>query len=167
MSFLLEGLGSELITSLAESAGLRLPYIIHGVHAGLSANQIQKGLTAAGIGMRRSPLLSLIKGVRNSVLGAEYQRGLKFNELPSPTAFTGSQGFLKHRYAYVVRVHGRNPITGERGSQHITISTPTVLTNTSIERYVGDIMDAGFTDYHLAMDGYSLESVLVDPRFLP
>lgn len=167
MASILEGLGAELISSLTGGARTALPYIVHGVLSGLSANLIGNALTQAGLGVRRSALLTIVRSIRSTVEGAEYQRGLQPDILPAPQLFQGAQTFMRRPFAYVVKVTGTNIKTGAPATQYITISTSDVLSNESIAEYVSDIIDEGVDTYALEMDDFEITQVLTDPRFLP
>lgn len=119
------------------------------------------------MGVRRSALLAAVRSVRDSLVGAEYVKGLTAEELPDPSRFGVSSTFMKRPFAYVVKVQGENQLTGQLESRNITVSSENVLDTISIEEYVGDILEASFNTYQLAMDSYDIEQVLVDPRFVP
>lgn len=167
MSFVFGSLALEAISALTGGASEALPYIVHGVQAGLSANAIGEALTNAGMGIRRTNLLTLVRNIRGGIAGAAYQRGLSADEFPNPEFFTGAESFLSKRYAYVVTVTGENVLTGATQTQGITISTDNVLTNEELDTAVADAMEAGVQTYQMSLDTYDLERVLVDPRFLP
>lgn len=167
MASILEGLGAELIDALTGGARTALPYIVHGVLSGLSANLIGDALVQSGLGIRRSALLTIVRSIRSTVEGAEYQRGLKPNVIPSPELFQGAQTFMRRPFAYVVKVTGANTITGAPTTQFVTVSTSEVLNNESIAEYVEDILEAGVNAYALEMDDFEITQVLTDPRFLP
>lgn len=161
------GLPAEIVEILTGGAKQALPYIIHGVTQGMSANAIGEALQEAGLGVRRNSLLAAVRGVRDALSGAELTKGLGGGVLPDPSIFRGSLTFMQRPFAYVVRVFGSNALTGAEETRAITISSENVLSNDSIEQYVGDILEAGFASYQLELDSYDLEAVLVDPRVLP
>lgn len=167
MAFVFEGLAPEVIEILTGGAKAALPYIIHGVTAGLSANKIGEALQEAGLGIRRASLLAAVRGVREAIVGGEIQEGLKAEELPPPGVFRGSLTFMQRNYAYIVEVHGTNATTGAQDIRHITISSDQILSAASLEEYVGDVLEAGFGSYQLEMDSFDVTQVLVDPRILP
>ena len=167
MEFPFLGLAPEIIEILTGGAKEALPYIIHGVTAGLSANAIGEALQEAGLGVRRSSLLAAVRGVRESLTGAELVKGLTADELPDPSLFRGAYTFMSRPFAYVVQVFGTNATTGAEEIRNITVSSESVLTGESLDEYVGDILEAGFGSYQLELDSYDVTQVLVDPRFLP
>lgn len=167
MSFVFAGLAPEVIEVLTGGAKAALPYIIHGVTAGLSANRIGEALQEAGLGIRRASLLAAVRGVREAIVGGEIMEGLKAEELPPPGVFQGSLTFMQRNYAYIVEVHGVNATTGAAEVRHITVSTDSILSGAALEEYVGDVLEAGFNSYQMEMDSYDVTQVLVDPRILP
>lgn len=167
MAFVFGSLSAEAIGALTGGAAEALPYIVQGVDIGLSANLTQQALTAAGMGIRRANLLTLIRGIKAGGAGAAYQKSLSPNDLPNPQFFTGAESFLSRKYAYIVTVTGHDVFTGMTQQQQITISTDNVLTNTELDGAVADSMEAGIATYQMTLDTYDLERVLVDPRFLP
>jgi len=165
--FTFKGLAPEIISILTGGAAAALPFIVHGVTAGLSANAIGEALQEAGLGVRRNSLLAAVRGVRESLTGAELVKGLGASELPDPSIFRGSYTFMQRPFAYVVQVFGTNATTGAEETRNITISSEEVLSNDDIEQYVGDILEASYSTYNLELDSYDVTQVLVDPRILP
>lgn len=161
------GLAPEIVEILTGGAKAALPFIIHGVTQGLSANAIGEALSEAGLGVRRASLLAAVRGVRESLIGAEVQRGLRADVLPDPSLFRGSLTFMQRPFAYQVRVYGQNAMTGAEETRMITVSSESVLTNETLEQYVSDVLEASYNNYQLEMDSYDIEAVLVDPRILP
>lgn len=169
MAFIFEGLAPEVIETLTAGAQRALPYVVHAVTAGLSANAIGRALEEAGMGVRRASLLSVVRAVRETIVGAEVQRGLEGDTLPSPSLFQGSLTFMRRPYAYVVEVNGINTLTGKRTKRHITVSSGSILSNDMLEQYVGDIVEAagGESTAALEMQDFTVTQVLVDQRILP
>lgn len=155
-------------TSILSPSVLRAsPFIVQGVNAGLSANEILRTLSTAGLGIRRTEGLRYIKSVKGTFNIAGYQRGLKGNVLPNPSLFNTGRYKLSKTYSYVVRAYGTDTVTGSPAQQHITITSDTVLTNDDIAGEVEATLEQGIQSYRLQLDGYDLEAVLTDPAFIP
>lgn len=162
-----EGLGAEVLGALTGSARTALPFIISGVSQGLSANSILSALQAGGIGIRRANLLTLVNAYRGTFAAAELQRGVPPSAVPPASLFSPAATFMKNPFAYVLSVTQQNNITGAVGTRHITISSPTALSNDQIAEYAEEIMASAENDYHATYLSHSIDEVLVDPRYMP
>lgn len=162
-----EGLGAEVLGALVGGAREALPYIVHGVSAGLSANRIGQALAEAGLGIRRSNLLTLVRAYQGTFEAAGIQRGLPSNALPPSYIFFPSATFMKNPFAYILKATVQNNITGLVGTRSITVSSPTALTNEQIADYAENILVSAESDYHVSYLSHTIEEVLVDPRYLP
>lgn len=161
------GILGSFIGALSPSIIRASGFINQGLALGLSANEIARTLSTAGLGVRRTDLLSYVRTAKNAFGAATYQKGLKGDILPNPSNFSGSRYFMKRRYAYVVQITGHNPITGESGTVFRTISTDTVLTNDQWEQEAAFIASGEGGSTPWVADRYDLNAVLTDPRFLP
>jgi len=162
-----EGLGAEVLAAVTGGATEALPFIIHGVSRGLTANAIGRALSLGGMGIRRGNLLTLVRAYRGTFESAQAQRAMPADAIPLPSLFFPSATFMKNPFAYVLRVTQQNNITGLLGTRHLTVSSPHALSNSQIAEYAEEIMAAAETDYHATYVSHTLEEILVDPRYLP
>lgn len=162
-----EGLGAEVLSALTGGARTALPFIISGVSQGLSANAILTQLQAGGMGINRSNLLTLVRAVRGNLGTAAVYNKLSAPEIPPSYIFTPSATFMRNPFAYVLKVTQQSNLTGLYGTRNITISSPNALSNEQIEEYAEEIFADSDSDYHATYVSSSIESVLVDPRYIP
>jgi hypothetical protein len=161
------GLGAEVLSALTGRARQALPFIISGVSQGLSANAIAQALTAGGMGMRRSRLLKIVQAARGNFATATIYRNTPAAEVPPSYIFFPSTTLMENPFAYILRVTERNTVTGLLGTRHITVSSPVALSNDQIEAYAEKIYAQSLYDYHATFESFDIDSVLVDPRYIP
>ena len=162
-----EGLGAEVLAALTGGARTALPFIISGVSQGLSANAIASQLQAGGLGINRSNLLTLVKAVRGNFGTAAIYNRLNAPEIPPAYIFTPSATFMRNPFAYVLRVTEQSTLTNLYSTRFITISSPVALSNEQISEYAEEVYAQSESDYHASYVSHSVDSVLVDPRYIP
>ncbi len=125
---------------LSAAAGRALPFVTAGVARGLSANALQSELAAAGIGVRRTDLLAAVAFVRDVEQAGERLRFVRKDRRPDPARIPEAKypHLLRADAAYIVRVTGTDPLTGEELVRHVTVSTSQSFT-------VGELEDIGGT----------------------
>lgn len=160
-------LGAEVLGALSGSAREALPFIVHGVSRGLSANSIGAALQAGGMGIRRSNLLTLVRAIRGTMDTAAIYQGLAGDVIPPSYIFHPAATFMRNPFAYILRVVVSNNITGLMGTRNITVSSPTALSNDQIADYAEEILLAEASAYNETYISHSIDEVLVDPRFIP
>lgn len=158
---------AEFITSLTPSARMAIPFINQGVSAGLSANAILSALSDAGIGVARGLGLSLVRMSRASFNSGRLQQSLQGNLLPDIPDFTAAEYFTEKRYTYTIKHQVLYEDTGVVGEEFMSISSDTLLTNNQLADTVDNIMLTSAADYNFTILTSTVDSVLVDPRYLP
>jgi len=164
---LLEGFGLDLGSLLTPSIRLALPYISHGVSAGLSGDQIQAALSSAGMGVRRQTLLGVVKLLRGQASAAQTIRGSKAASFVPPDLFTPAAGFTRNVYQYKFLISGEHAATGGQTIQYITVGSDSPMTLQQAEEQAFQTIVIGLPNYGLLAISATLVSATVDPRFVP
>ena len=164
---LLEGFGLDLGSLLTPSIRLALPYISHGVAAGLSGDQIQAALSSAGMGVRRQTLLGVVKLLRGQASAAQTIRGSKAASFIPPDLLTPSAGFTRNVYQYKFVMSGEHAVTGEQTSRYIIVGNDSPMTLQQAEEQAYQTIAEGLNKYELLAISATLVSATVDPRFVP
>src|SRR3972149_2657686 len=118
---------------LSASALRALPAITSGVARGLSSSILQDTLSAAGIGVRRTDLLTAIRYVRGTTLAADHLKAIRRDFRPHPARLPLAATRTLREYAYVVRLTGTGVGFSADGHAHVTISSSTSLSRAEIE----------------------------------
>lgn len=166
MSFL-DVAGEALGAVLNARARVALPYITAAVHRGLSANETLRTLSAAGMGIRRSNLLTIARVIRAGFETANTIRGLKGGEFPSPTLFTPATYPTQRRYSFQYSVSGINEQTGENVVRYVTITSDRLLTLDELNGAAEFAVNSNPEAYGIMVSDVNLETALVNPLLLP
>lgn len=158
-------IGASLGDILTPGVGLALPYITAGVSAGLSANEILRTLTGAGIGIRRSSGLGIIKALRTPAGFPPWLRGTSGAAYPSPDLFRVAVYPTSRNYTYVYTGTGTNPFTGLTETQHVSIVTDRLLTNDEAEAMAEAMLIGEQSGPALDQPVLTLETVKISPTY--
>jgi len=163
---LLEGFGLDLGSLLTPSIRLALPYISHGVAAGLSGDQIQSALSSAGLGVRRQNLLGVIRVMRSQTAATQTIRGSKAASFVPPNLLTPTLGFPRNVYQYKYSVTGLDPLTGETRTQFVIVGSDTPMKLADAEAEALAIIERSADRYKMIPIEANFEAATIDPRFI-
>lgn len=171
VSSILDTAGLSVGAVARRTLGMALPYVYGGVEQGLSANEIQDILKTAGLGVRRSTLLGVIKTMRAEYGYPDYIPGSHADQYPDAKSFRFAIDRYNRKYNIHVSVHLRDPMTGEEDTAHITLSSDRLLTLDEIDSAVmsygpaleGSAKLAAEYDGYTDTIGYTIDHVFVTP----
>ena len=158
---------AEFISSLSPGLRAATPFISAGVHARLSTSSIINTLRSSGFKFSNASGRKLVQYARNSLQAGQYVRNLKPNVLPDPTRINASQYFLKSRYVYTVKLNVLLNETGAASVEYVNISTDSLMTHDQLAERVDYVLQNSVTDYNMRLMSAEVDTLLVDPRFLP
>lgn len=126
---------AALLDALVPSARVALPFVERMVAEGLSATVIQDTLGELGSavapgfrGVRRTDLLSLIRGIKDIAETGPFLRSVRDDRTPDPARLKPPVTTTLRTYSFKVAISGIDPETGEEKLAHVTISTERLLT---------------------------------------
>ena len=122
-----------LLDELLPSARVALPFVQSMVEDGLSTTDIQAALSEAGLGVRRTDLLALVRGIRGIEESRSYLESVRDTFRPDPSRLPSPIVNTLRTYSFQVRLTGRDADTGELRDERVTISTNTLLTAREIK----------------------------------
>lgn len=104
-------------------------FILKGVNQGLSANTIQRMLTAQGLGVRRTDLLARVRQLKDVPQKASLLRYVNNDKYPTSNLLTPGGNYQQHNYVYHVRfdVYG-SALPGESDTLYQIVSSDVPLT---------------------------------------
>jgi hypothetical protein len=117
-----------LLEELLPSARAALPFVQSMVEQGLSAGDIQAALSEAGLGVRRTDLLSLVRGLRGIEESRSYLESVRDDFRPDPSRLPAPIAGTLRSYSFQVRLSGRDADTGELRDERVTVSSSRLLT---------------------------------------
>lgn len=142
-----------LLSTLTASARAALPYVRSMVEDGLSSTIIQRTLSDAGMGVRRTDLLALIRGLKDEELTRPYIDSLRMDVQPAVARLDTSKTQTLRDLSYTVLVQGTHLETGELHEQYITISTNDPMTKEQAAGKAIELADASMTAYGFSAHG--------------
>lgn len=155
-----------LLDLLTPAARLALPYVSSMVESGLSANAIGRALTEAGLGIRRTDLLELVRGLREVEITRPYVSSLRADFLPNPSRLAESVTTLLRSFSYTVQVEGTHLETGELFTKNITVSTDDLLTKEQAVNAALEIADTALDRYGFSAHGGRVTMIKRSPGAL-
>lgn len=130
-----------LLETLVPSARLALPYVTSMVEEGLNSVEIQQELSRLGEsvapgfrGMRRTDLLSLIRGIKDIDLTRPYLSSVRNDLRPDPSRLAAPLTRTLRDFSFSVRLTGSDAETGEIREHFVTISTSELMSAGEIKR---------------------------------
>jgi len=99
----------------------------------MSTTVLQRELSAAGIGVRRTDLLEAVRGIRGATLAADRLKSVRSDLRPDPARLPHAVTRQLREYSFRVRVQGLNPLSGQHESRWFQVSTNELLTRNEIE----------------------------------
>lgn len=122
-----------LLDELLPSARAALPFVQSMVEQGLTSTDIQAALSEAGLGVRRTDLLSLIRGIKGIEESRTYLESVRDDFRPDPSRLPNPIVNTLRTYSFQVSLNGRDSETGELRTERVTISTNSLLTAREIK----------------------------------
>lgn len=148
------------LATLNIAARTAYPLIQKGVRAGLSANRIGSALADAGMGIRRSTLLSIVKRERTLLDHSRNLRFLPFDRAPDPERLPEALTRLRRKYSYQIGVRGYIGDTGEPIQRFVTIASSTIITRRQAESAAMQMVEDDPDTYPIVIERVILDSVL-------
>lgn len=166
LEFLTEA-GVNPASVLTSSIRKAFPYILGGVTQGLSANRIQSMLTSVDLGVRRSNLLTVIGLLRTSYGFPSTLRGVDAERFPGADLFRFGYLGQESNFNHVIKFLTRSSVTGEEFTNHLTVTSDTLLSNEQLQTAVDELSlqsQYGVADTLVAWDSVK---VWVSPTYEP
>ena len=117
-----------LLETLVPSARLALPYVTSMVEKGLTSLEIQAQLQEAGLGFRRTDLLSMIRALKDVELSRPYLSSIRNDFQINPERLPPSLTKTLGKYSFNIALTGKDAETGETRIENVTISTSRLMT---------------------------------------
>jgi hypothetical protein len=156
-----------LVTDLLEFFGEEkstVAYIQKGLELGLSANKIQEALGIAGLGIRRTKLLDIVRQITGIQSTRSYVKSLGNNYLPDPTRLKAAVLPISKNYSYLVEIRGIDNTTDEESIQHISIVTDSLISKQEAINTAYYYLDSQPDIYSLTPKSASVTSIVTRPR---
>lgn len=148
------------LATLVKSARFAYPIIQKGVRAGLASRAIAGTLQKAGLGIRRSTLLKIMRKERSLVQHGLNMRFLPLKRFPNPLKLPTALTKLRRAYSYTVKVFGTNMGTGEPRTQQVTVSSSKLLTRQQAEDIAMDYGRGQYDSGQMEVDRVQLINVV-------
>lgn len=126
-------MAARVLPWLSESILRALPMIERGVREGISRNALQTLLSEAGIGVRRTDLLSAYSAIANQVVQTDALLALRTNLIPPVFRIPEAITRIRRQFSYKVVVTAIDRQSGETVERHVTVSTDRLLPFTEAE----------------------------------
>lgn len=139
---------AELLEGLSVRAGAAVPYIESLVSKGLAAEEVIRALKHADLSFRRTDMLSVIRAVSGVESTKDYLTHIRNDLVPDPARLVAPYTKTLRKFSFRVAVHGQDEETGERVTQHVTISSSDLMTAGEIkQRAIDMLQDEGIAKY--------------------
>lgn len=119
--------------ALSPSAARALPFIAKMVGQGVSSRTMQDTLAAAGLGVRRTELLTAIRQVKGEAQAADRLKYVRKDYSPDPARLPRARTAILRKQSYVVELRGSGPSFGAEGILNVTVSSDHRMTIADIE----------------------------------
>ena len=148
------------LLTLTKLARFAYPIIQKGVRAGLASRPLAKALTQAGLGIRRSTLLDIMRRERKIVQHGLNMRFLPLKRMPNPLKLPTALTKLRRAYSYTIELRGRLIDTQELITRQVTVASSKLLTREAAENIAsGYLMDTPEA-YGMELDKAQLINVM-------
>lgn len=104
----------------------------------MSTTVLQRELSAAGLGVRRTDLLDAVRSIRGVEAAADRLKSVRSDLRPDPQRMPIARTRQLREYSFRVRVQGIHPETGERQSRYFQVATDDLMTRAEIEEIALD-----------------------------
>jgi hypothetical protein len=149
-------MAGSFLDFLSAAARASYPFIQRGVREGLSANAIQKSLSANDIHLRRTTILDLVRRERELVSAGSSLKFLNRNARPDPRRLPEALTSLRRQYSFTVEVRGTSLSNGESRVQNVTVVSDRLLTRGEIEDVAEGFATDGGERYGMNVDSLLL-----------
>lgn len=147
----------SFLETLSRAARTAYPAIQRGVREGLSSRRIDDALRKEfGSSIRRATLLDIMRREQSVVERSERLKFLGLDRRPSPASLAEALTKIRREYSFTVEVTGTMVSTGASLTQHITVTSDTLLTRREIEEAARDLVESDKDQY-----GVEVESVTI------
>lgn len=137
------------LDSFSPAARLAFPGIVRGVREGLSARAIGRSLRAGGLSFSDRFLFEATRRQRDVWTQGQSVASLGDFQRPDPRLLPEALTATRRRYSFLVEVQGDSLLTGQRVTQHVTISTDRLLTRLEMEEAALEAVEGAPTRYGL------------------
>ena len=96
-------------------------FIVSGLRRGLSGNQIQADLQSKTLGYRRQDLQADVRYWKDGLARSDFIKFVNYGARPSVDLYIQTGWQTKGRFETVVEVKYRDRLTGEVGTQDVTV----------------------------------------------
>ena len=150
----------SFLSTLTKTASFAYPLIQKGVRAGLASRAIAGTLSRAGLGIRRSTLLSIMRKERTLVQHGLNMRFLPLKRFPNPLKLPTALTKLRRAYSYTVELRGRLIDTQELIKRQVTVASSKLLTRQQAEEIAGGYLMDTPEAYGMELDKAQLINVV-------
>lgn len=124
-----------LLAGVSARARLQFPIIQRAVREGLGTAQIQSLLQATALGgIRRTDLLSIVRGVRGIQTAGAQLRFLNRNTTPDPRRIPEALTKIRRAFSFTVRIRGVDVSTGESIERFVQVVLDNPVSRNTIEQ---------------------------------
>jgi len=148
------------LLTLTKTARFAYPLIQKGVRAGLASRSIAGTLSKAGLGIRRSTLLSIMRKERSLVQHGLNMRFLPLKRFPNPLKLPTALTKLRRAYSYTIELRGRLIDTQELITRQVTVASSKLLTRQQAEKIAGSYLMDTPEAYGMELDKAQLINVV-------
>ena len=132
---------TTLLEGMSVRAGAALPYIESLVAKGLGTEEVVSALKAASLSFRRTDMLSVIREVSGVHSTRDYLTSIRNDFVPDPARLAAPVSKTLRAFSFRVAVHGTDADTGEKTTQHVTISTSDLMTVGDMKQRAIDLVE--------------------------
>jgi len=143
--------------------GFLASFIKDMVEEGNPANKILADLKEAGVKIRRSTGLELIRKAKGIVKSRPYVASVNYDKYPDPDRLPTAEFDISGEYGYHVKMTGRNRLTGEKFVRHTTISTNRLLTKREAVEAAMDYIAEAEEDYPFEFTAITVTDIVTHP----
>lgn len=134
--------------------------IQRGIRSGLSSRDISETLQAAGLGIRRSTLLDIMRREREIVAHGSNLRFLPLDRAPNPDRLPEALTRLRRQYSYTIELRGRVIDTQELITRTVTVASSKLITRRAAELLAADYVLDTPEAYGIEVDSTQLIGAL-------
>lgn len=138
-----------------------IPFVLHGISAGLSGNAILGHLVSGGMGIRRQEGLRAIRLLRSVATPPPGTPRVGLGEVPEAELFKWSAFPTRRLFTYHAQVVGEHPVTGQIVSEWVSISSDVALSNDAIWQRIQTISLTSDTSLQFKPTTYGLEKITI------
>lgn len=149
--------------SLSSAEHVFAAFVEPFIEDGVSSNEMIRQAQAAGLSIRRTNALDLIRQIKDITSTKDYVSSLNYNDLPNPNRLAKSVFSLSKQYSYTVQVNGYNNITSELDSQHISVTSDKLISKQDAIDTAMNYIDSQPDVYGLSPTGATVTNIRQSP----